>query len=89
MTSEDDREKWHLDKRVPIALILTMLAGYAGGITWAAQIGSRLASIEKVTEATPSISDRLTRLEVNSDAVRASVGRIEARMEREEARHAR
>lgn len=47
------REPWHLDRRVPIALIITLAVQTAGMIWWAAQLSSsvenhdrRIASLE-------------------------------------------
>ena len=37
-----DLEPWHLDKRVPIAMILALLAQTGGMIWWAASISTRV-----------------------------------------------
>ncbi|MBX9596137.1 MAG: hypothetical protein K2X46_17360 [Roseomonas sp.] len=38
----DDREPWHLDKRVPIALILAVAVQTAGMVWWAGQLSARV-----------------------------------------------
>lgn len=42
-----DREQWHLDKRVPIALIFAIMVQSASAIWWAAGISERMAQIER------------------------------------------
>lgn len=44
-------EHWHLDKRVPIALIFTLFCQTAYGIWWASGVDERLAQIERRQEA--------------------------------------
>jgi len=67
-------QHWTLDKRVPLALILTLLAQTAGGVWWASNITGRVGVNERA----------LTRLEAVVDATRTSaaqqavqLGRIE------------
>lgn len=49
MSKEDEREadRWHLDKRVPIALILTIIFQTATGVWWASQISGRVDVAER------------------------------------------
>lgn len=39
-------EQWHLDKRVPIALIFTLFVQSAAAIWWAASINERMSANE-------------------------------------------
>lgn len=67
-------ESWHLDKRVPIALILAIAVQTATAIWWAAALDSR------VTFAESEIIKQGTALEVQRTAVGAQavqLGRIE------------
>jgi hypothetical protein len=41
-----DREQWHLDKRVPISLIITLLAQTVAIVWWAAAIEGRVSVLE-------------------------------------------
>lgn len=45
MTQEDTH--WHLDKKVPITLILTILLHLGVSIWWARGLESRLATVER------------------------------------------
>ena len=40
-------EQWHLDKRVPVALILALCLQGGAGIWWASAANSRLADVER------------------------------------------
>jgi hypothetical protein len=83
---DNDDNHWHLDKRVPVALIFTLLLQMGAAIWWVSKAEARLTAIEKVTEASPSISDRLITLEAKSEGIAASLLRIEARLQSEDER---
>ena len=40
-------EQWHLDKRVPLALIFTIFVQTSGAVWWAASIAERMDQIER------------------------------------------
>ncbi len=42
MTDEAPRESWHLDKKVPIALIVTLVAQIGGFVWFGAKMDSRI-----------------------------------------------
>lgn len=44
---ERQPEPWHLDKRVPIALILTVLLQTLSIVWWASNMTARVASVER------------------------------------------
>ena len=41
------KEPWHLDKRVPVALIVALFMQTAGAVWWAASIQGRLDTLER------------------------------------------
>lgn len=43
-------EQWHLDKRVPIALIFAIMIQSAGGVWWASAMNERMAQVERRIE---------------------------------------
>ena len=45
----EPKEHWHLDKRVPISLIATMLAQTVAIVWWASSIDNRVTQLENVT----------------------------------------
>ncbi len=69
---------WHLDKRVPIALLLGLLAQAAVAVWWASgkdaldnyqneQIAEVKASQSKIADVMAQLLERTARLEENSD----------------------
>jgi hypothetical protein len=75
-----DDNNWHLDKRVPIALILTILiqTGAVGLVI--GQTLTRVASLETKMEKSDGVSERLARLEAASAFQVDTLRRIEARL---------
>lgn len=82
---------WHLDKRIPVALIVTLLVYGGVGLMWAAATDERIEGqkqrIEKLEnnsiEAAKSqtqIVDRLARIEEKSAAQVEILQRIEKRI---------
>ncbi len=71
---------WHLDKKVPIALIFTILiqTGVVGVII--GQTLSRVQALESKVEKAESVSERLARLEAASAFQVDTLRRIEARL---------
>ena len=83
MREPDDYRHWHLDRRVPLALIVTIVMQTAGLVWWASSISERVNSLERTREATAPQSDRLTRVEVNLENVKQGVERIERLIRKE------
>lgn len=46
MSAPDDN-RWHLDKRVPLALIATIAIQTGGGIWWASGVDTRVGTLER------------------------------------------
>lgn len=79
--------QWHLDKRVPVALIVTLLAQGCIAIWWAAgqdaavaNLNGRVAALEnrndKIADQMRAIENRLARVEANGDAQLQALERI-------------
>lgn len=58
-----DKEPWHVDKRIPIALIAAILVQTGGALWWAAKVDARVVSLEKTLEQAGGTDGRLIRLE--------------------------
>lgn len=74
--AEDDTQ-WHLDRRVPIAIIATLCFNTGGFIWWAAKSDARLESVERQIAVSAPHSDRITRMEVKVENIERGVTRIE------------
>ena len=73
MTEQDDPagRGWHLDKRIPVALILALIFQFAGGVYWVTSLESR----------TLNNRERIARLEEQMDPVRLTLERIDQRLQ--------
>lgn len=85
--SDGTERHWHLDKRVPVALIVAIMVQTGTAVWWAAgqdatvaNHSERLAKLEaqedKVSDRMRSIEERLVRLEANGDAQLITLERI-------------
>jgi len=71
--------RWHLDRRVPLALIMAILIQTAGALTWAGAATERINQLERqVTEG----GDLGERTEEHSVFMRAALERIERKLDR-------
>lgn len=65
--------RWHLDKKVPIALLLAILAQTAGGFWWASSLTERVSMLERSVTAAAPQADRLTRVEARLESVQDGI----------------
>ena len=68
-------------KRIPMALIVALTVQAIGGLVWAGGAAARIATLEEQVAEQRLVAERLARLEEQSVATRASLGRIEDRLE--------
>ena len=61
--------QWHLDKKVPIALIFTIVAQTVAVVWWAAKADNRLDNLEKAGSSGSAQAERIVRLETKMDSV--------------------
>ena len=68
--TQPPKEHWHLDKKVPIGIIVAMLAQFAGGLWFVSKLDARVYSLEtaavmqRETDQRQDDSARSTRAEV-------------------------
>lgn len=65
--SDRDDNGWALDKKIPVALIMTLLVQTAGFAFWVGQLSIRIDQLEVQSQRYLTNGDRLTRLEVRID----------------------
>jgi hypothetical protein len=81
-------EAWHLDKKVPIALIITLVLQAAAFIWWAASQSAlinlherRLDTAERRIDSgdgrSQVLSEKIVRIEANTESIVSSINRIE------------
>ena len=77
-----DEKHWHLDRRVPIAVIVTLLLQSAAALVWAGSAAERLSVLETRAARIDEMVERTARLEERAKGVTAALERIEAKLER-------
>lgn len=63
-------DHWHVDRKIPLALILTLAMQTLAAIWWAAGVNARLANVEISVAASREVGERITRLEVQQQEIR-------------------
>ncbi|PHS27699.1 MAG: hypothetical protein COA84_03895 [Robiginitomaculum sp.] len=67
---------------ISLALILTIVLQSAAALLWAGAAAERINQLERRTADQDGVSERLARLEEQVGQARASLNRIEKRLER-------
>lgn len=70
----DTNESWHLDKRVPVALIFTLLAQFAGGVWF---LSAAFSDIEANRAGIQALDGRINTVERAANLQAVQLGRIE------------
>jgi hypothetical protein len=81
--SGDDCTHWTVDKRVPLALIVTIVVQSVTLGWWASSLTERVNVLERRAEATAPQGDRLTRVEVKLEGVQSGIDEIKRLIRRE------
>lgn len=83
---------WHLDKRIPITLVVMILLQTSGGVWWASKIDLRMAEIEKdsVSHVTQTecvdkhqiLAEQVKRVEALNSTVSKRLENIDRKLDR-------
>lgn len=68
--------KWHLDKRVPIALIFAIAVQTFGIAWWGATLTNRVSTLEEKAALSGPQAERLARVEENIRAIKDNLSDI-------------
>ncbi len=74
-------DSWHLDKKVPIAIIAAIFVQCGTVIWWAASVDKRIETLEGARAEQASLIVRTARLEENVNALKESSVRIERKLD--------
>lgn len=80
MTTTPNR--WRLDRQISVALIVAVALQAAAALMWAGRASARIDEMQKRLDTQAPVAERLARLEEQAVATRASLARIESRLER-------
>lgn len=80
MTDEEKRQEyeshWHIDKKVPLAFILTIFLQTGAFIWFGARLDHRVEALERESVSRIPQADRLTRVEVKLEGVQEGIVEI-------------
>ena len=72
----DEDKQWHLDKKVPIALIMTLAVQTVTIVWWAATASARLDQLERATAIFAPHIERVIRVEEKVGVVQQGIAEI-------------
>lgn len=75
-----------VDTRLTLALLLTICLEAVAGLLWVGAAAQRLTVLETNVSAQQPITERMARIEAQMSGVRATLDRIETRIDRERPR---
>jgi Tfp pilus assembly protein PilO len=79
MNFEDN--KWKLDRRIPIAVIVTLAMQIIGALIWATELDARVSSIEQQSVTSSTANEKFARLEERLDGIRENVDSMKRQLE--------
>jgi type VI protein secretion system component VasK len=79
MTTSPNR--WRFDRQISIALLVTVALQAAAALMWAGRASARIDDLRQRLDAQAPVAERLARLETQADATRASLARIETKLD--------
>lgn len=82
MAEEPENARWHLDRRVPLAIIATLAMQTVGAVWWAASLNQRVAQLEDDRHDRSDQTGRIIRLETKMDQATVVLERLESKLDR-------
>lgn len=73
---------WHLDKRVPVAMIATMLLWIFSAAWWGSNLETRIVTLEELATKNQTVEARLSRIEESQQWLKEIIKRIDSRLEK-------
>jgi hypothetical protein len=83
MRGDYDDSNWHLDKRVPIALIFTLVAQFGFGIWWVSKISNRVDNLELQMTTGANLPTEISVVKEQLKSISKSVDRIESVLDKQ------
>ena len=83
MSEASPAAAWRLDRQVTPAVLMALMIQTGAALLWAGGAAERIAAVERRMDRQSGVAERLARLEAQADAERASLMRIEAKLDRD------
>lgn len=78
VVEETGQVRWQIDRKIPVALIVSLFFQTAAGVWWVATATQRLSSLEEKMSVVTARGDRLTRVEVKVESAIDGIGEIKS-----------
>lgn len=75
-----ERQPWHLDNRIPLALIGAVLVQTGGAFWYASSINERVASLELWRADTKTVAADIASIKANVESLKDSVDDVKERL---------
>lgn len=63
MIDEHEITHWRMDKRIPIALLITLFLQFVSAIIWATQLNARVGTLEQESAGAADFGEKLARID--------------------------
>jgi type VI protein secretion system component VasK len=73
--------RWRLDRQISVAVLVAVALQAAAALMWAGRASARIDDLRQRLDAQAPVAERLARLEAQADATRASLARIESKLD--------
>lgn len=83
MTRDQNDAEWHLDKKVPLALIGSIALQTVLIVWWASNASTRLDALEKKMDASAPQSERLVRVETKMDGLSDALKEVKSLLQKD------
>ena len=67
------KEQWRFDKRIPVALFISIILQMGGALIWASQLDARVNQLEQNTLADSGLGEKFARLEERLDSLKQNL----------------
>lgn len=82
MINEQEITHWQIDKRIPIALLVTLFIQFASALIWATQLNARVGSLEQEVIGASSFGEKLARIDERLQGVKQDIEFVKHWMEK-------
>ena len=73
MTDDHEITHWRIDRRIPIALLITLFFQFASALVWATQLNARVGTLEQEGISMASFGERLARIDERLQSMKQDV----------------
>ena len=81
MMMKRDDSHWKLDRRIPFAVILTMMIQAAAVLIWATQLDARVSGMEQQSVNAGNLNEKFARLDERLDGMKQNLDSVRRQLD--------